>query len=378
MLVLANIFQPLIDFFEAILKFFHDTVGVGWGMSIILMTVVIRAALVPLTLKQMHSMQRLQQLQPQIKALQAKYKDDKQRMNQEMMRFYQENKVNPFSSCLPMVLQLPVFISLFFMLRHDLRTNICPAIQKAAHSGTLESLHGKVLSAGKTTPCGAGHGAGFLFIHDLTDKATGTVLIVLIVLYVASQLASSLMMTTTMDKMQRNLMLFLPLIFVTFVIRFPAGLIVYWITTNLWTVGQQYFVKKRVGPLQPAATAGGGGGGDSGGQGGLSGLLGGGRGGGGGLSGFLERAAGRSADRGAGDGDGGARPKPAGKAAGTKGTAASPKGTAASPKGTAASPKGKGGSTKGKTTSNGASAEDRRSSPPPPPRKKKKRSGRRR
>jgi YidC/Oxa1 family membrane protein insertase len=335
MFVLANIFQPLIDFFEAILKFFHDTVGVGWGLSIILMTVVIRAALVPLTLKQMHSMQRLQQLQPQIKAIQAKYKDDKQRMNQEMMRFYQENKVNPFASCLPMLLQLPVFISLFFMLRHDLRTNICPAVQEHAH----KVLH---LPAGKTTPCGPGHGAGFLFIHDLTDKATGATLVVLIVLYVASQVGSTLLMSTTMDKTQRNLMLFLPLIFVVFVIRFPAGLIVYWITTNLWTVVQQYFVRKRVGPLQPATPAG-----TAGGGGGLlGGLLGGGSrgdapsgGGGGGSSG------GRGRD------GGGATPEPAGSGRGAK----------------------------AKTTTNGASAEGRRSAkPPPPPRKKKKRSGRRR
>ncbi|MCW3063926.1 MAG: YidC/Oxa1 family rane protein insertase [Solirubrobacterales bacterium] len=332
MLVLANIFQPLIDFFEAILKFFHNTVGVGWGMSIILMTVVIRAALVPLTLKQMHSMQRMQQLQPQIKALQAKYKDDKQRMQQEMMKFYKENQVNPFSSCLPMVLQLPVFISLFFMLRHDLRKNICPDVQTLAHT-----VHHVPLS--KTVPCSA-YGANdphahFLFIHDLTDKATGTTLIVLIVLYIASQLGSSLMMTTTMDKMQRNLMLFLPLIFVTFVIRFPAGLIVYWITTNLWTVLQQYFVKKRVGPLVPAtamAAAGGGGGGGSGGGPGSG------------------RWGGRGGRRG-GDEGGDLAPTPAAKAP----------------------------SAKGKTTSNGASAEDRRSAkPPPPPRKKKKRSGRRR
>jgi YidC/Oxa1 family membrane protein insertase len=329
MFVLANIFQPLIDFFEAILKFFHNTVGVGWGLSIILMTVVIRAALVPLTLKQMHSMQRLQALQPEIKKLQAKYKDDKQRMNQEMMRFYQENKVNPFASCLPMVLQLPVFISLFFMLRHDLRTNICPAVQTAAHA------HG--LAAGKTTPCGPGHGAGFLFIHDLTNKATGSILVVLIILYVASQVGSTLLMSTTMDKTQRNLMLFLPLLFVAFIIRFPAGLIVYWITTNLWTVVQQYFVRKRVGPLQPATL-----GGDAGGGGGLLAAL---RGGGGG---------GPSGD---GSGGGSDRPRaPAGEAGGATKTA-----------------------TKAKTATNGASGQSQRTSkPPPPPRKKKKRSGRRR
>src|SRR6187551_495273 len=126
--VLANIFQPLIDFFESILKWLHDSVGFSWGLSIIALTIVVRAALIPLTLKQFKSMQALQKLSPEIKALQAKYKDDRQRLNQEMMKFYQENKVNPFGSCLPLVLQLPVFFSLFYMLRKDLKLDICPGI----------------------------------------------------------------------------------------------------------------------------------------------------------------------------------------------------------------------------------------------------------
>ena len=99
--------------------------GSRWGFSIIALTIVVRAALIPLTLKQFKSMQALQRLAPQIKELQAKYKDDRQRLNQEMMKFYQENKVNPFGSCLPLVLQLPVFFSLFYMLRKDLKIDIC-------------------------------------------------------------------------------------------------------------------------------------------------------------------------------------------------------------------------------------------------------------
>jgi YidC/Oxa1 family membrane protein insertase len=247
MLVLSNIFQPLIDVFEAVLKFIHNSVGVSWGFSIVLLTVVIRAVLIPLTLKQFHSMQALQRLQPELKAIQNKYKDDKQRQQQEIMKFYKENKVNPLGSCLPLVAQLPVFISLFYMLRKTLRGDICPAVQKQ-----YVALHG----AGATTPCGAGHGAGFLFINDLTNKATGTVLIVLIVLYVGTQLASSLMMSSaTMEKTQRQIMLFMPLIFVFFIISFPAGVIVYWITTNSWTILQQYIVKRRLGPPIPAASA---------------------------------------------------------------------------------------------------------------------------
>ncbi|HYZ80621.1 MAG TPA: YidC/Oxa1 family membrane protein insertase [Solirubrobacteraceae bacterium] len=248
LLVTANIFQPLIDVFEAVLKFFHNSVGVPWGWSIVLLTVCVRAVLIPLTVRQLRSMARLQQLQPELKAIQTKYKDDKQRQQQEMMKFYKENNVNPLGSCLPLAAQLPVFISLYYMLRQSLRTDICPAIQSA-----YQHAHG----AGQTTPCGPHGGAGFLFIPDLTDKATGAVLIVLILLYVGTQLGSSLMMSSaTMDRTQRQIMLFMPLLFVLFVIQFPAGVLVYWITTNLWTIGQQYVIKRRIGPAQPAAAGG--------------------------------------------------------------------------------------------------------------------------
>src|SRR5581483_7472461 len=249
MLVTANIFQPLIDVFEAVLKFFHNSVGVPWGWSIVLLTVVIRALLIPLFVKQFHSMQRLQQHTPELKAIQAKYKDDKQRQQQELMKFYKENQVNPFGSCLPLAAQLPVFISLFYMLRSSLRVDICPAIQRA-HQGIAATAP---ISHAHTVPCGS-HGASFLFIHDLTNKATGATLVVLIILYVGTQLASSLMMSSpTMDKTQRQIMLVMPLFFVIFIINFPAGVIVYWITTNAWTMGQQYVVRKRLGPVAPPA-----------------------------------------------------------------------------------------------------------------------------
>src|SRR3954471_4657632 len=132
MLVLGNIFQPLIDVFEWIIVRIHNLIGGSWGWSIILLTILVRAAILPLTLRQFRSMQGLARLQPQIKELQAKYKDDKQRLNQEMMKFYSENKVNPLGSCLPLVAQLPVFLSLFYMLRVDLKPDICPGIVKYA------------------------------------------------------------------------------------------------------------------------------------------------------------------------------------------------------------------------------------------------------
>ena len=161
----ANILQPLIDVANAVLKFFHNNVGLSWGMSIVAITVCTRAILVPLTYKQIKGMRAMQALQPQIKELQEKYKNDKQRMQQEMMRFYKENKVNPFASCVPLLAQLPVFITLFYTLRHELPNDICENLGLASGCET------------------AGH-ASFLFVNDLTAKATGTELIALLVLYV--------------------------------------------------------------------------------------------------------------------------------------------------------------------------------------------------
>jgi YidC/Oxa1 family membrane protein insertase len=227
----ANILQPLIDVANAVLQFFHDNVGLSWGMSIIALTVCTRALLIPLTYKQLKGMRAMQALQPQIKALQEKYKNDKQRMQQEMMRFYKENKVNPLASCIPLLAQLPVFITLFYVLRHELPPDMgCP---EAGHC--------------------AAYGAEFFFIKDLTAKATGAELIVLLVLYVGTQLASGFFMSATADKSQRTMMFVLPLIFVPFILNFPAGLILYWITTNIWTIGQGIAVQKLI-PVPVAAT----------------------------------------------------------------------------------------------------------------------------
>ena len=254
MFIDANILQPLITAFEEVIKFFHNSLGVSWGWSIILLTVAIRLVLVPLTVKQFHSMQKLQRLTPEIKRLQAKYKQDKQRQQQELMKLYQEHGVNPFSSCLPFVVQIPVLYALFFMLRSSLRGDICPQLQPGAK---LINGHWHVPAHATLHACGANHGAGFLFIPDLTSSATGVVLVVLIVLYIGTQLGSSLLMSSpTMDKRQRQMMLVLPLVFVFIIIGLPAGVIVYWITTNALMVVQQYGVKKLLGPITPVPTDG--------------------------------------------------------------------------------------------------------------------------
>jgi YidC/Oxa1 family membrane protein insertase len=231
--------QFLVDIADAVLNFFHDSVGLSWGAAIIALTIATRTLLIPLTYRQLKGMRALQVLQPRIKEIQAKYKNDRQRMQQEMMRFYQANKVNPLASCMPLLAQIPVFITLFYVLQHDLRGDIC----------------GQTAKVCSEVPPG-NWGESFFFIPDLTAKAHGAVLITLLVLYVGTQLVSGLVMAVTADKSQRTMMMVLPFIFVPVVISFPAGLVLYWITTNFWTIGQQYVIQRVVPPPEVAtATA---------------------------------------------------------------------------------------------------------------------------
>jgi YidC/Oxa1 family membrane protein insertase len=267
--ILANViqdaFSPLISVFESIMVSIHNTIGGSWGLAIVGLTILIRAILVPLTFRQLKSMQEMQRLAPEINALKEKYKEDKQRQQQELMKFYQEKKINPLASCLPLLLQLPVFFSLFYMLRTDLKEDICgkqmiehysrelhkPTLTKFSeipqHAVTVMSHTVKGLTE---TGCNvvAPGSAKFLFIPDITEKATGIALIVLILCYVGSQVGSTLVATATADPTQRRLMLFLPVIFVVILYKYPAGLLVYWITTNVWTIGQQSVIRRRMPP----------------------------------------------------------------------------------------------------------------------------------
>ena len=267
MLIFANIieeaFSPLITAFESVLVFVHnDLVGGSWGLAIVALTVLIRAVLFPLTLKQLRSMQELQRLAPQLKALQEKHKDDKQRQQQEIMGFYREHKVNPFASCLPLLLQLPVFVSLFYMLRTDLKKHICGTQlvetynglsmhvrsgYHVLHAAGVSALPSKYVEATSCQSVAPGSGK-FLFLPDITNKGTGLALIVLLALYVGSMVVSTLMTSASADPNQRRLMLFLPVFFVVILYRYPVGLLVYWITSNLWTIGQGYFVRRKMGP----------------------------------------------------------------------------------------------------------------------------------
>ncbi|HYP56641.1 MAG TPA: YidC/Oxa1 family membrane protein insertase [Solirubrobacterales bacterium] len=220
MIPVASILQPLEDAAEAILQLFHDDVGLTWGTSIIALTIVVRALLIPLTYKQIKGMRALQALQPQLKEIQEKYKNDRPRMQQEVMRFYQENKINPLASCLPLLLQIPVFFALFQLLQGD-------------------SFERDVEQSG---------GAGWLFIESVIQNPKGAETIILMLLFAGSMALSTVVTMrsspTAAGTQQYVLIGAFALIGVFFVPAFPAGLSLYWITTNFWTVGQAYVAAK--------------------------------------------------------------------------------------------------------------------------------------
>jgi YidC/Oxa1 family membrane protein insertase len=213
------VLQQLEDIMRSVLKWLgpHGAIGLPWAWAIVALTIIVRIAIVPLAVKQIHSMQNLQRFAPQMKEIQQKYKHDKQKQNEELMRFYKEHKINPAASCLPLLAQLPVFFSLYFVLRDA--------------NSTLVKL---------------GDNVEWLGLVKITEHATVGWGPLLIVIYVCSQLASSYFMSATADKTQRMLLMILPVVFVPFIIRFPAGLVLYWVTTNLWTVGQGLITRRLI------------------------------------------------------------------------------------------------------------------------------------
>jgi YidC/Oxa1 family membrane protein insertase len=245
-MILANViesaFGPLISFFQAILVAIHSVIGGSWGWSIIGLTLLVRTVTLPLTIRQFKGMAQLRAHAPELAKIKQRYPDDKKRQQEETMKYYKEAGVNPLASCLPLLLQIPVFISLVYMLRTDLKKHICGAALKAAHDVTSTQI-----AKAKCDQLTHSHVASFLFVNDITAKAAGIVLIVLMLLYVGSMVTTSVMMSVGTDRNQRLMSIALPVVFVVFVIQFPAGLLVYWIATNFTMIPQQYFMLRRYG-----------------------------------------------------------------------------------------------------------------------------------
>ena len=211
-MILGGVLSPLENVLTEVLIWLHETGGLTWAWSIVALTVIVRILLVPVAVRQIHSMQSLQIHAPEMKQIQQRYKHDRQKQSEELMKFYKENKINPYASCLPIVFQIPIFIALFFVLR-DFKDEIYVRFP----ASSLEWL-------------------GLVDITQPTKDGWGPVLISV---YVVSQLTSTYLMSTAMQsKAQRYMIMFLPIVFLPFILGFPTGLMIYWLTTNLWTTGQ--------------------------------------------------------------------------------------------------------------------------------------------
>jgi YidC/Oxa1 family membrane protein insertase len=217
--VIFSVLTPIEDLLTGLLEFLHSSLGLPWGWAVVSLTLIVRILIVPVTVRQIHSMQELQAHAPELKALQQRYKHDKVKQREEVMKFYKENRINPAAACLPILFQFPIFIALYFVLR-DFEREVFPKYPQSD--------------------------LGWLgIVPDITDEITAHWSgYVLLVIYVASQVASGWFMSAQAQMSQRIMFLILPFIILPFIIDppgstvFPVGLLMYWVTTNLWTVGQ--------------------------------------------------------------------------------------------------------------------------------------------
>jgi YidC/Oxa1 family membrane protein insertase len=230
--IVAGILSPIEQPLTWLLETLHSSFSLPWAWAVVALTLIVRVLLVPLTVKQIHSMQHLQRHAPALKELQKKYKHDKKKLREEQMKFFQEHQVNPAASCLPILFQIPIFFALYFVLR-DFEDEIFPEYQ--AQGETVDDL-GWLGFVPNITDNIADHWSGYL----------------LVAVYVASQVSSAYFMSMTADRTQRILFLILPFVLVPFIIDppggtvFPVGLLIYWVTTNLWTVGQGLVTRRLV------------------------------------------------------------------------------------------------------------------------------------
>jgi YidC/Oxa1 family membrane protein insertase len=221
---MINPLNPLENAVIWILNHLHDNLHLSYGWSIVVLTLIVRAALLPLVIRQYRSMRQMQVLAPQIKEMQRKYKGDKRKQQEELMRLYQENNANPFASCLPLVAQIPVFLGLYYGLKRF--------SDHVPQGSDLSFLH---------------------IIPNITEHVSALPIwsaAVLAAIYAGSQLLSTeLSFEPQTPDMQRRIMRFIPIpiVLVAFTYPFPAGVAIYWVTTNLWTAGQMLIIKHRIG-----------------------------------------------------------------------------------------------------------------------------------
>src|ERR687885_705212 len=205
---LGRIFAPLTNLLGSGLEFFYS-LGVPWWLGIALLTIIVRSILFPLTVRQVKSMRAMQDLKPEMDKIRAKYKDNRSKQQEEIMKLYQERQINPFGSCFPLVIQMPIFITMFYVIR------------------TFGDTHPSFTSG------------GILWFQDLSARDPYHILPVLSAL---TMLAASEITSKHIDPQQRWIMRILPVAFTLFLLNFPAGLFMYWITSNLVTLVQNYVI----------------------------------------------------------------------------------------------------------------------------------------
>jgi YidC/Oxa1 family membrane protein insertase len=248
--------------------------GWSWALSIVLLTMAMRLLLFPLFVKQIKNQRAMTALQPKMKELQAKYKNDKERLNQEMMALWKEHGANPFAGCLPLILQIPVFIALFRVLNSIKPSKACvpdPVTHSIAkcfspHYGiSADLVHSAAVSKIFGVPISAAFDSSKAALNLVGGSTTSTKIltVVLIVLMGASTFwtqrqlmarnAASGQATGQMAQQQKVLLYVLPLTFAIFGYRFPLGVLLYWLTTNLWSMAQQHFVIQRMDRTAAAA-----------------------------------------------------------------------------------------------------------------------------
>jgi YidC/Oxa1 family membrane protein insertase len=240
----AGVSAILVGWHAVLSPIFGKDSGWTWALSIAGLTIVIRTLLIPLFVKQIRSSRNLQLLQPQMKELQKKYGHDRERLGQEMMKLYKETGTNPLSSCLPLLLQSPIFLALFRVLDG--------ASKGQAHSSIIEPY---VESLRHATIFGAEISATFLKASGPSANNVKIVAIVLIILMTATMFTTQLqLMRKNMPKaalegqaaqMQKIMLYVFPVFFLIGGFNFPIGVLIYWLVSNLWTMGQQFYVIRR-------------------------------------------------------------------------------------------------------------------------------------
>jgi YidC/Oxa1 family membrane protein insertase len=245
--------NSLLNALGAILAFFYGIVP-SYGLAIILLTVTVRLVLFPITAKQARSMIAMQRIQPEIKKLQAKYKDDRQKLNEEIMRFYKENKVNPAAGCLPLVAQMPVFFALFRVLRETQKHIPVGSDLFRALCGEAQNAHG----------CKHPKGLGFLGMNlrvnpgdhhsSFANALPYFVLVGLVILtgYIQQRQMQGKQPASAQNAQAKLMGQIFPIFFGFISLKLPAGVVLYFFVSNLWQMGQQSLVYRNLDLGSPA------------------------------------------------------------------------------------------------------------------------------